>query len=138
MEDAWVFGADRGDYGDERYYRLAVSANLIRSSANERQCDDASDRAVRAAVDDAVLLEDSPLGTLQFLFNSANLTTWNSANSYVQVDSGEGYPLSKTANLGGLTIPPNPKLSLAHDLAYRQITLGAGRLSLKIAISKWA
>ncbi len=69
-------------------------------------------------------VEDSPLGTLQFLFNSANLTTWNSANSYVQVDSGEGYPLSKTANLGGLAIPPNPKLSPAHDLAYRQITLG--------------
>ena len=71
-------------------------------------------------------LEDSSLGTLQFLFNSANLTTWNSANSYVQVDSGDGYPLAKTANLGGLTIPPNPKLSPAHDVAYREVTL-AGR-----------
>jgi signal transduction histidine kinase len=69
-------------------------------------------------------LEDSSLGTLQFLFNSANLTTWNSANSYVQVDSGDGYPLAKTANLGGLTIPPNAKLTATHDVAYRQITLG--------------
>ncbi len=69
-------------------------------------------------------LEDSSLGTLQFLFNSANLTTWNSANSYVQVDSGDGYPLAKTANLGGLTIPRNPQLTAAHDVAYRQITLG--------------
>jgi signal transduction histidine kinase len=69
-------------------------------------------------------LEDSSLGTLQFLFNSANLTTWNSANSYVQVDSGDGYPLAKTANLGGLTISPNPKLSPAHDVAYRELTLG--------------
>src|SRR5579862_9581856 len=45
-------------------------------------------------------LEDSSLGTLQFLFNSSNLATWNSATSYVQVDSRDGYPLAKTANLG--------------------------------------
>jgi len=69
-------------------------------------------------------LEDSTLGTLQFLFNSANLATWNSANSYVQVDSGDGYPLAKTANLGGATITPNPALSAEHDVAYRQIELG--------------
>ncbi|MBV8280927.1 MAG: HAMP domain-containing protein, partial [Candidatus Eremiobacteraeota bacterium] len=69
-------------------------------------------------------LEDSSLGTLQFLFNSANLTTWNSANSFVQVDSGDGYPLAKTANLGGLTIPPNPKVSPVHDVAFREVTLG--------------
>jgi hypothetical protein len=34
-------------------------------------------------------LEDSSLGTLQFLFNSSNLATWNSANSFVQVDSSD-------------------------------------------------
>lgn len=64
-------------------------------------------------------LEDSPVGTLQFLFNSSNLATWNSANSYVQVDTGEGYPLAKTANLGALTIPPNPKLSASRDVIFR-------------------
>ncbi len=69
-------------------------------------------------------LEDSSLGTLQFLFNSNNLATWNTANSYVQVDSSKGYPLAKTANLGELTIPPNPKLSAAHDVAFRQETIG--------------
>ncbi len=70
-------------------------------------------------------LEDSSSGTLQFLFNSSNLTTWNSANSYVQVDSSNGYPLAKTANLGSLTIPSNPKLSPSHDVAFREVTLGA-------------
>ncbi len=69
-------------------------------------------------------LEDPSVGTLQFLFNSANLATWNSANSFVQVDSGDGYPLAKTANLGGATIPTNPKLSAGHDVAYREIVLG--------------
>ena len=69
-------------------------------------------------------LEDSSMGALQFLFNSSNLATWNSANSYVQVDSSEGYPLAKTANLGGLTIPPNPKLSAARNVAFRDETLG--------------
>jgi signal transduction histidine kinase len=69
-------------------------------------------------------IEDSPLGTLQFLFNPSNLATWNSANSYVQVDTGEGYPLAKTANLGALTIPSNPKLSPVHDVAFRQTQIG--------------
>jgi two-component system sensor histidine kinase ArlS len=69
-------------------------------------------------------LEDSSVGTLQFLFNSSNLATWNSANSFVQVDSSNGYPLAKTANLGSLTIPANPKLSASHDVAFRQTTLG--------------
>jgi len=69
-------------------------------------------------------LEDSSAGTLQFLFNNSNLTTWNSANSFVQVDSSDGYPLAKTANLGALWIPPNPKLSPSHDVAFRQEALG--------------
>jgi signal transduction histidine kinase len=70
-------------------------------------------------------LEDSSQGTLQFLFNSSNLATWNSASSFVQVDSSDGYPLAKTANLGALTIPSNPKLSASHGVDFRQITLGA-------------
>ncbi|HZV77690.1 MAG TPA: HAMP domain-containing sensor histidine kinase [Candidatus Babeliales bacterium] len=69
-------------------------------------------------------MEDSSLGTLQFLFNSSNLATWSSSNSYVQVDSSNGYPLAKTANLGEITIPPNPNVSPAHDIGYRQETLG--------------
>lgn len=69
-------------------------------------------------------LEDSSLGAPQFLFNSSNLATWNSSNSFVQVDSREGYPLAKTANLGATRIPPNPKLSAAHDVAFRNLSLG--------------
>jgi signal transduction histidine kinase len=69
-------------------------------------------------------LEDSSGGTLQFLFNPSNLATWNSPTSFVQVDSKAGYPLVKTANLGSLTIPPNPKLSVEHDVAFRQETIG--------------
>ncbi len=68
-------------------------------------------------------LEDSSTGTLQFLFNSSNLATWNSPSSYVQVDSSNGYPLAKTANFGSMTIPANPKLSAAHDVAFREIPL---------------
>jgi two-component system, OmpR family, sensor kinase len=68
-------------------------------------------------------LEDTSMSTLQFLFNSSNLATWNSANSYVQVDTSDGYPLAKTANLGASTIPPNPKLSAEHDVAFRQVTI---------------
>lgn len=68
-------------------------------------------------------LEDTSTGTLQFLFNPNNLSTWNSADSFVQVDSEAGYPLSKTANLGGSTIPPNPAISAKHDQAFREISI---------------
>jgi len=44
---------------------------------------------------------ESTSGSLQFLFNSSNLEIWNTSTSFVQVDSASGYPLAKTANLGG-------------------------------------
>ncbi|HEY1654757.1 MAG TPA: HAMP domain-containing sensor histidine kinase [Candidatus Tumulicola sp.] len=69
-----------------------------------------------------------PLGngasSLQFLFNSSNLANWNSATSFVQVDSGSGYPLAKTANLGDDTIPANPAISPKHDVDFRKVTIG--------------
>ena len=68
-------------------------------------------------------LEDTSSGALQFLFNSANLANWGSANSFVQVDSKSGYPLAKTANLGGSAIPANPSVDAKHDTAYREITI---------------
>lgn len=68
-------------------------------------------------------LEDTSEGALQFLFNSSNLANWNSANSFVEVDSDSGYPLAKTSNLGGSKIPPNPTLSASHDVDFREITI---------------
>jgi signal transduction histidine kinase len=67
-------------------------------------------------------MEESPSGPLQFLFNSANLANWGSANSFVQVDS-HGGPVSKTPNLGSATIPPNAALGPKHDTAFRRVTL---------------
>lgn len=71
-------------------------------------------------------MEDTSSSALQFLFNSANLANWGSANSFVQVDSKDGYPLAKTTNLGDDTIPANPAVNAKRDTAYRQIAL-AGR-----------
>jgi heavy metal sensor kinase len=68
-------------------------------------------------------LEDTSAGALQFLFNSSNLANWSSPNSFVQVDSQEGYPLAKTANLGDDTIPANASLNAKHDVAYREIDI---------------
>ncbi len=69
-------------------------------------------------------MEDTSSGALQFLFNSANLANWGSANSFVQVDSNSGYPLAKTTNLGDDTIPANAAVNAKHDTAYRQIAIG--------------
>lgn len=68
-------------------------------------------------------LENGTSGSLQFLFNSSNLANWNSAISFVQVDSDSGYPLSKTANLGDDTIPGNPNVTAKHDTAFRNVTI---------------
>lgn len=65
----------------------------------------------------------SASGSLQYLFSSSNLTNWNSATSYVQVDSTAGYPLAKTANLGSASIPPNTGLSAKHDVEYRNVAI---------------
>jgi signal transduction histidine kinase len=62
--------------------------------------------------------------SLAQLFNSSNLATWESPTTFVQIDSEFGYPLSKTANLGGSTIPPNPTLGPQHVRAFRRIQLG--------------
>jgi two-component system OmpR family sensor kinase len=62
-------------------------------------------------------------GSLQFLFNSSNLANWNTSTSFVQVDSVTGYPLAKTANLGGSTIPPNTSVSPKHETEFRNIVI---------------
>jgi signal transduction histidine kinase len=69
-------------------------------------------------------LDDTSTGSLQFLFNSNNLANWDSPNSFVQVDSSTGYPLSKTPNLGDLTIPPDRSISAKRTTGFRQITIG--------------
>ncbi|HTU82532.1 MAG TPA: HAMP domain-containing sensor histidine kinase [Candidatus Acidoferrales bacterium] len=68
-------------------------------------------------------LEEATAGT-QFLFESGNLQIWSSPNTYVQVDSSDNYPVSKSYNLGGKTIPPNPKVSRRNPVAYREIAIG--------------
>ncbi len=57
------------------------------------------------------------------LFNSKNLAAWESPTTFIQVDSVDGYPLARTANLGGTDIPANPSLGIGHDVAVRTITL---------------
>ncbi|MEO6834547.1 MAG: HAMP domain-containing sensor histidine kinase [Candidatus Tumulicola sp.] len=78
---------------------------------------------VQSAQQTTFSFEGSSSGSLQFLFSSSNLANWNSATSFVQVDSGTGYPLAKTANLGGSTIPPNPAVSAKHDTAFRNVSI---------------
>ncbi|HTX58442.1 MAG TPA: HAMP domain-containing sensor histidine kinase [Verrucomicrobiae bacterium] len=70
-------------------------------------------------------LADPTAGTLESLYNSNNLANWDSPTTFIQVDSATGYPLAKTGNLGGTTIPPNPNLSAKHDTAYRRIEMEA-------------
>ena len=64
--------------------------------------------------------------SLALLFNSNNLALWESPTTYIQIDSPNGYPLAKTSNLGGALIPPNPAITPANDVAFRQVTI-AGR-----------
>lgn len=69
-------------------------------------------------------IEDSN-GPVQLL-NSSNLAQWQSATTYVQVDSTAGYPLEETSNLGGSRLPPNTTLTAAVPTAFRTVSM-AGR-----------
>ncbi|HVA27072.1 MAG TPA: HAMP domain-containing sensor histidine kinase [Candidatus Baltobacteraceae bacterium] len=63
--------------------------------------------------------------SLAVLLDSNNLANWESPSSFVQVDSVKGYPLAKSSNLGGKTIPANRTLTAAHARAFRMIALGS-------------
>jgi len=62
------------------------------------------------------------------LTDGNNLTTWSSPTTFVQIDSNGGYPLAKSSNLGGTTIPKAVGLDTSHPIARRQITLPIGTL----------
>lgn len=61
--------------------------------------------------------------SLAQLFNSNNLTTWESPTTFVQVDSLSGYPLAKTTNLGAERIPPNADIGVNREYAFREIAM---------------
>ncbi|MDE2481443.1 MAG: HAMP domain-containing histidine kinase [bacterium] len=65
--------------------------------------------------------QDLTVESILPFFTSANLETWASPSTFVQVDTLAGYPIARTSNLGGIRIPPNANLSSAHDTAYRTI-----------------
>jgi signal transduction histidine kinase len=82
-----------------------------------------SDIVVASQHSNPYTFSDSTGGALQFFFNSTNLAQWESPSTFIQVDSSSGYPLAKTDNLGGNTIPPNTDLSAKADTAFRDVTI---------------
>ncbi len=61
--------------------------------------------------------------SLAQLFNSNNLTEWESATTFIQIDSASGYPISKSSNLGAERIPPNPEIGVTRESAFRETSL---------------
>ena len=68
-------------------------------------------------------IDDRSAQSWELLLNTNNLADWESPTSFVQVDNAQGYPLAKTSNLGGRTIPKNPSLSAEHPRDFRQVDL---------------
>ncbi len=62
------------------------------------------------------------------LTDGNNLTSWSSPTTFIQIDSSNGYPLAKSSNLGGTTIPKAVGLGARTTVARRQITLPIGTL----------
>lgn len=52
-----------------------------------------------------VAVNNSPL---QVLLNSDNLAYWSSPETSIEIDTPSGYPMAKSANLGGARIPAAP------------------------------
>ena len=68
-------------------------------------------------------IEDLASDSITQLFNSNNLSTWESPSTFIQVDSPAGYPIAKTMNLGASRVPPNMTLDAQHDSAFRTVSL---------------
>jgi signal transduction histidine kinase len=75
----------------------------------------------------AVSSTSSPLGVqggggspLQALLNSDNLAYWSSPETWIEIDTPSGAPLSKTTNLGGERIAP-AHVDAQHTTAFREI-----------------
>ncbi len=58
------------------------------------------------------------------LLNSNNLANWQSATTFVQIDSVTGYPLARSSNLGASSIPPNTGLSERAPSVFRIVNVG--------------
>jgi heavy metal sensor kinase len=97
----------------------AILYNQARAGINETM------RQIVAAAEPSnpFALEDTTSGALQYLYNGNNLANWDSPTTFIQVDAGNGYPLSKTSNLGALRIPPNTTLTEKHASDFRQLSL---------------
>jgi signal transduction histidine kinase len=68
-------------------------------------------------------VSDATSEPLAPLLNSNNLAAWQSATTFVQVDSVSGYPLARTPNLGGARLSPNLTLTQQKLAEFRTIDL---------------
>lgn len=64
--------------------------------------------------------------SLQALLASANLAQWSSPNTYIQVDSPQGYVLAKSGNLGPMQFPPSQAALAPGEPQIRRVNLPTG------------
>jgi heavy metal sensor kinase len=57
------------------------------------------------------------------IFNSNNLTAWESPTTFIQVDTAKGYPIARSPNLGSLILPAASGLDAKHPHTFRQLRL---------------
>ena len=71
-------------------------------------------------------LGDATGSPLIELLASANLETWASPNTFVEVDTPEGYLLAHSSNLGAMRFPPPGHLTAAAPKVVRQVATRLG------------
>ena len=64
--------------------------------------------------------------SLQALLASANLAQWSSPNTFIQVDSPQGYVLAKSGNLGPMQFPPSQQPLTPGEPQIRRVNLPSG------------
>ena len=117
--------ADRRDDGDERHHRLALSADSLRSGRDERQCNDARDRAVaRSSRRRRFRSRTRPPDRCSSSSTAAISRRGTRRTASCRSTPATAIRWRRPRISAALTIPPNPKLSAAHDVAFREITIG--------------
>ncbi len=91
---------------------IAIAATALNFAFRQILIDQAK-IAITAASDEIVqtlaangLFSGEPEPVYEILTSRGYLDKWAGTSAYVQIDNTQGYPIAKSTNMGGLTIPP--------------------------------
>ncbi|MDQ2662562.1 MAG: HAMP domain-containing histidine kinase [Candidatus Eremiobacteraeota bacterium] len=107
---------------------IAIRFDSILYAQAETRVDRTVNEIVLAAdaSTESFTLGDTAASSPIALLSSANLETWASPNTFIEVDTTVGYLLAHSGNMGAMRFPPAQKLSVSSPKMVRQVPTQRG------------